>query len=348
MSLKSDFLFNLADSLQPMFALDSVRQSYAEEDFSYSLGFLRMRQAADARDKVYGVLALAANQYAGLLRADYDLPVEEVYEQLTVALIKRTGRLDIFSHIAPNQPRNLDVPSWVPDWTIELGKEYSSDWTERFRNRHKYNACLNQVADFRMAPRVLHVRGVLVDTITTMTTRRLGSYRKTRSYCNELLDEMIEIAKPIEEEHYLSQRQTRKEAFWLTMCGGLENSPDRASPISERRLTHSQIFQSWEAWFRGPRTSYQTSDLQLRSITESISSVSKGRTFIATEKGRMGWAPKNSVLGDVVAVLTGGRMPIVLRPHGGYYAVVGDAYLHGIMDGEAMGEACNLGYVELH
>ncbi|XPS98678.1 hypothetical protein M3J09_007874 [Ascochyta lentis] len=348
MELKSDFLFNLEDSLQPMFALHSVRRSYAGEDFSYSLGFLRMRQATDPRDKVYGVLALAANRYAGLLRVDYDLSVEEAYEQLTVALIKRTGHLDILSHVAPNQLQNLDVPSFVPDWTIELGKEYSTDWTERFRNRHKYNACLNHVADFTVAPRTLHIKGVLVDTIATMATRRLGSYLKTRSYRNELLDEMFKIAKPIEEGYYHGQRQTRKEAFWLTMCGGLEESSDRATPISERRLTHFQIFQSWEHWFRGPRTSYQTSDLQLRTVTDRVSSVSKGRTFFITEQGRMGWAPKNSMPGDVIAVLTGGRVPIVLRPNQGCYAVVGDAYVHGVMDGEAMVEADDLEYLELH
>ncbi|UPX16422.1 uncharacterized protein EKO05_0006822 [Ascochyta rabiei] len=132
------------------------------------------------------------------------------------------------------------------------------------------------------------------------------------------------------------------------MCAGLEDSSDRATSISERRFDHFRYFQSWEDWFRGPRTSYQTLDLQLRSVTECISSVSRGGTFITTEQGRMSWAPENSVLGDVVAVLTGGRVQIVLRPHGGHYYVVGGAYLHGIMDGEAIEETRDLEYLELH
>jgi hypothetical protein len=52
-------------------------------------------------------------------------------------------------------------------------------------------------------------------------------------------------------------------------------------------------------------------------------------------------------MGDVVAVLTGGTMPIVLRPHNGYYTVVGDAYIHGIMDGEALPLSTTL-WLELH
>jgi hypothetical protein len=351
MHLTSGFLFRLGDSLQPLFALDSVKQSYSHQDFSSSLGYLRMRQAADPRDKVYGVLALAASQCAGLLRADYNAPVEQVYEQLAIALIDRTKRLDILIHIAPNQPRNLDVPSWAPDWTVEMGKEYSSDWTERFKMIAKYNACGNRVAaEFKAAPRVLHIGGLVVDTIAALGIRRLGSYKKTRTYRNQLLDEMFRIAGPIDTEHYHGQRQTRNEAFWLTICGGHEDmTADRSEAISERRINQFELFEKWEAWFRGPRTSYQTSDDQLRRLTDSIASVSKGRTFCrTTEQKLLGWIPKNSVAGDVVAVLTGGTIPIVLRPHDGYYTVVGDAYVHGIMDGEALPHSSYLGYLELH
>ncbi|KAH6644634.1 heterokaryon incompatibility protein-domain-containing protein [Boeremia exigua] len=347
MQLSSDFLFRIGDSLQPALALSLVKQSYAEQDFSYSLGFLRVRQATDPRDKVYGILALAAERYAGLLKANYNLPVEQVYEQIAIALIERTGRLDILSHVAPNQSRNLNVPTFVPDWTVELGKEYSSDWTERFRNLYRYNACLSKAADFEAKPGVLYIKGILTDSIVTMSPRRLGSYRKTRSYCNEILDDMYEIAEPVEDKPYDGRYQTRKEAFWLTMCGGYEtNAIDRRSHISKRRLSSYQCFESWEEWFRGSRTTYQTSDYQLRSVTDSIASVSKGRTFCITEKGLMGWIPKNCLPGDCVAVMTGGRVPIILRPHDGYYTVLGDAYIHGIMDGEAI-HAGDFKYLEL-
>lgn len=348
MQLASDFLFQIGDSLQPMLALESVKQSYAEQDFSYSLGFLRVRQATDPRDKVYGVLALAAQRYVGLLKADYTLPVERVYEQITVALIQRTGNLDIFSHIAPNQTRTLDVPSFVPDWTVEIGKEYSGDWTARFRNLGRYNACQGKPADFQSAPGTIRIRGLVTDSIVTMAPRRLGSYRKTRSYCNEILDDMYEIAKPDDDEYYQGQHQTRKEAFWLAMCGGFEDlGSQKRDYISKSRLLSYQCFEDWEEWFRGPRTTYQTSDYQLRSVTDSIASVSKGRTFCTTEKGLMGWIPKLSRPGDVVAVLTGGRVPFVLRPNSGYYEMLGDAYIHGIMDGEAMGITEDLDYIEL-
>ena len=41
--------------------------------------------------------------------------------------------------------------------------------------------------------------------------------------------------------------------------------------------------------------------------------------------------------GDVVAINLGFDLPIVLRPTGkAHYQVVGEGYVHGIMDGELM------------
>lgn len=354
MHLTSDFLFRLGDSLQSFFSLNAVKQLYHRQDFSSSLAYLRMRHAADPRDKVYGVLALAAPQYAGLLRADYNASVEQVYEQLALALIDRTKWLDIFSHIAPNQSRNLNVPSWVPDWTVDMGKEYSSDWTERFKMITKYDACGSwTTADFEHTPGVLRVKGLIIDTITALGVRRLGSYKKTHAYRNQLLDEMFEIANPTGTKYYHKyhgQRQTRKEAFWLTMCGGYQDmTRHRPEAISEPHIDNYEPFEEWEAWFRGARTSYQFGNDRSRDVADSIASVSKGRAFGRTaEHGLFGWVPKNSVTGDVVAILTGGTMPVVLRPQSGYYTTIGDAYIHGVMDGEAVPASASLEYLELH
>lgn len=75
------------------------------------------------------------------------------------------------------------------------------------------------------------------------------------------------------------------------------------------------------------------------------------RTFFITKCGLQGIGPKHTRIGDTVAVLTGSRVPFVLRETGtfnvlpeidvGYrlipqYRVVGDSYVHGIMTGEAV------------
>ncbi|KAH8755177.1 hypothetical protein BGZ57DRAFT_933466 [Hyaloscypha finlandica] len=59
--------------------------------------------------------------------------------------------------------------------------------------------------------------------------------------------------------------------------------------------------------------------------------------FFMTEKGYMGIGPTGCANGDIVCVLLGGELPYVLRPVGNErYKMVGQCYMHGIMDGEVI------------
>ncbi|KAK4185501.1 HET-6OR heterokaryon incompatibility protein (het-6OR allele) [Podospora australis] len=68
---------------------------------------------------------------------------------------------------------------------------------------------------------------------------------------------------------------------------------------------------------------------------ESMNYVVAKKPFL-TKKGNMGMGPGELEAGDVVVVFCGGRIPFVLRPGRGgeRYQFVGEAYCHGIMDGE--------------
>ena len=60
---------------------------------------------------------------------------------------------------------------------------------------------------------------------------------------------------------------------------------------------------------------------------------------IRTTNGWLGLAPKACRVGDVVALFRGGRVPLVLRANGaGKWKLVGAAYVHGVMYGEAFEE----------
>lgn len=47
--------------------------------------------------------------------------------------------------------------------------------------------------------------------------------------------------------------------------------------------------------------------------------------------------PHDSKVGDRICIFKGGSVPFVVRENvSGYYQLVGECYIHGIMDGEAM------------
>lgn len=76
----------------------------------------------------------------------------------------------------------------------------------------------------------------------------------------------------------------------------------------------------------------------------SMHHVSWQRRLFITETGYLGLGPQSSRPGDIVALFSGGRMPFIIRPpeestdHLGdqYCTMLGDSYVHGIMDGELM------------
>ena len=63
-----------------------------------------------------------------------------------------------------------------------------------------------------------------------------------------------------------------------------------------------------------------------------------------TKRGFVGWAPDNMYgkpqdqtrVGDVICVVFGCSVPLVVRPLEERWQVVGEAYVQGFMDGEAL------------
>lgn len=79
----------------------------------------------------------------------------------------------------------------------------------------------------------------------------------------------------------------------------------------------------------------ETADMSLRYSIMACH-YSMDRCFYRTRRGYLATGPKNVQQGDVVCVFMGGAVPFILRPRGREdgYTLIGDTYVHGIMDGE--------------
>jgi hypothetical protein len=81
----------------------------------------------------------------------------------------------------------------------------------------------------------------------------------------------------------------------------------------------------------------------LRDLTEddarnmSLSALSLiSRRLVTTSTGYLGLAPEEAHNGDKVGVLYGCNFPVVLRPAGDSFQYIGECYIDGLMDGEAI------------
>jgi hypothetical protein len=79
-------------------------------------------------------------------------------------------------------------------------------------------------------------------------------------------------------------------------------------------------------------------ELEVESL---FSRVAWGRSLFISQQGFMGLLPVHAKEGDLLCLLLGGDVLYVLRPKGEEFKFVGDCYIHGLMDGEAL-EGVNL------
>ena len=73
-----------------------------------------------------------------------------------------------------------------------------------------------------------------------------------------------------------------------------------------------------------------------RHFDRDVLRMAKNRRFCTTKKGYMGWAPPEAQAGDQICVLMGGQVLYIVRPVEGGHRYLGEAYVHGLMDGKAL------------
>jgi hypothetical protein len=79
----------------------------------------------------------------------------------------------------------------------------------------------------------------------------------------------------------------------------------------------------------------QLPDFFTRDVRIDIETL--GSSLVWTRKRYLGMARDGIRVGDHVCIVFGCPVPLLLRPAGPHWKIVGNTYLHGIMDGEAVG-----------
>jgi hypothetical protein len=283
------------------------------------------------------MLGLGTGQYAGLIAPDYSLSAEQICEALAISSAERTGTLEFLSHLFTNSNPNL--PSFVPNWTGSY--KWLDSYEIRLTNLPMYNASLGSLAYFKMvAPGKAVTRGVIFDTVSATTSP--SGFSSNRQRLETLRNLANGSSSP--EELYCHTNESNKVAVWHTLCGGVEDILDSANRLIRRvgKRTDISRYEKWEAWISSP---IQDRNTDVSFVHQRVRATMTGRRFIKTRKGYIGWASEKCEEGDLVVVLAGGNVPYILHAEseveipehrGGSfpcYSVLGDSYVHGIMDG---------------
>lgn len=326
------------------------------------LNISRQKEATERMDKVYAILGVCSALGFIVPEPDYSKPVEEAYIEFTQAAIQSENKLNVLYSTGNNRVPNL--PSWVPDWSQGSGQR-PRPWF--------FNATKGSSSTFTVSSdvRVLQCSGRKIDRIVQVARRRLASPNEA-SDSQTLLDlyvlpaqEWVKIAEAMptySDELQLNDALCRtlvRDGTMNPTADAYNNRQDHNSQI-ERHLPQGALegFRAWKSMVLdasnapdliedSPEGTTPTKEDARRIMSEISRSretalfqhyfglISQGLTFFATEVGHMGTAMPVVQAGDCIALIGGLQVPFVLRSVGKQWCILGPAYVHGIMDGEA-------------
>ncbi|MCJ1393786.1 hypothetical protein MMC18_006662 [Xylographa bjoerkii] len=286
----------------------------------------RLSVATDPRDKVFAAVAcMSVVKESSLLAPDYSSSIRIVYGRVVEYMIRRSNNLKIFAAVQHVEAKlSADLPSWIPDWRMTWEMPVHASYASP---DSLYNASGSTQAQARFDINYVELRvaGVSVDTIRAVST---FCNNEARFWGQSGIDNFL----PFIRDWYALAVQvfgilyrtgvSTLDAFCITM-------------VMDYKLNPKKRGNTMPTSFTGDRPDDMDDILQDASRYYPLFATASQR-FLVSQDGYMGLCPWNTQIGDKIFILLGGEMPAVLRPVEGGYWFIGFAYVHGLMDGEAM------------
>ncbi|KAI7553019.1 hypothetical protein KC319_g13130, partial [Hortaea werneckii] len=304
---------------------------------------LQSFEVHEPRDHVYGLLGLhqrlrQSSSPSSLLQVDYEKSTASVLRDGTLYAICESRSLEVFNYISrrtDNDWRDPDLPSWVPRWDRPWDVKHDPtrfEWHFRTCGSHQTP---NQVSDRSSTrPDILLAGGVVTDTIAQVlaTFDALASAHTYIDVVERTMKILSELGKSEEE----SERTVAATLVAGTDHRGAVVLPGDNLEAFRAWLGHLVAHQSFPPASRGG----DEPGKQLRLAAEydkACKTPRTNRSLFVTVEGRLGLGPKVSDVEDAIAVLWGCIYAVILRRlrESNEYAVLGTAYVEGLMHGEA-------------
>lgn len=327
--------------------LEYFRETLAakgEIDFEAMLIHARNCESSNPRDKLYSILGLTGDAANDII-IDYSLPVSAVATQAFRKQVSRSKSLDALIW-SQNPSRQESIPSWAPNLCSPFSTQPSR---LKGRSSSLYAAAGNVQRKERYAfledGITLSVQGATIfDSIQLVSSMPCGSRHLTEFQLDQVVSKWKQLVFEWLGTMEIEQKYERFMSA-LTFDRDIRSRrlPKRADGLdwgTYFRITHMSRKAKTEfeylalavrrSTFEGTKNGQTELNAWLRLCAESIG----GRQIIMTSEGRIGLVPAETRPLDVVCLL-GLDVPFVLRKIDvDTYIVIGEAYIHGAMDGE--------------
>jgi hypothetical protein len=321
----------------------------------------------DPRDRIYALSTFARERclekycncawHESFRTDDENRDVSEVFTRFAVWDMTRTetANFNCFSCATPKSKRASsgleDLPSWVPDWINIENKHPFVRYTSRipFAAGKGLEPDLNRSSYFEILDGKLDIAAMPIDCVGE--TGNAPSFEKL-PHCYRSLEDLAHSVNRTRE--WISEcrsiayqerdiEPSKKEAFWKTMTCSLTGQGRSASKSYSNHFTRYCHFLDEISDAIETEKDSRCEELlreygnDIAKIESSLHMWASKRRFTRTYNGRLAFVPLDAQEGDTIAVLPHALVPYVFRPgDDGFYTVIGEAYVHGAMNGETV------------
>lgn len=352
----SESLRHLKDDVGDQKSTVRKEDRFASDSLCGLLAMSRSKNATDERDKVYALLALAQDNLAKTVQPNYSAEntISKVFCDVAEECVRQGYGVELL-HYSGNDHVTEGLPSWVPDWSQQTRSTFHST---------KYCCATFSQPKITLSaePGHLHVRGAIIDSFEYLGYPcRFYSLKPSedRLY-RELMDDDNGLP-PVETDMQMRQViYATSKMMYNYLCStdqyaeGLHTAMARTltadcTRTGERTEGDPAYMEGFGAFRRFNDDSLQMPVLSklvepdsgaARLLDEAwpyecaLQDVHKGRRICVTKGRYMGITTYDTEKGDLLVMFEGFAMPFVLRSKGDDFIIIGDCYIHGIMDGE--------------
>ncbi|KAK3985339.1 heterokaryon incompatibility protein-domain-containing protein [Cladorrhinum sp. PSN332] len=354
--------------------IERLRQELEEKKTSLANILLRNSscQATKDLDRVYAFLGLVQQtelKELGLDRPDYTKEFKQLCQDVTIAIIEKSGNLDLLSGPVGNPRKKHSWPSWIPDWEADQRPRCL------ILDQPSFNASQSKLSPVKVliSEDKLHlgVEGFVFDRIeglsqginkkppSTWTFTRYQTYKTRMQDMVEFLQLCLEweqVTRVRLGGQYRGGPELMLDAYWKTLLGGHVDAENEAAQAREfhrfdmiskhgAKALQSLGLPAWP-WIM-LLTPHNISVLLFRALVirrdilgfwAELGILRQIGILHLTSDGYIGLAPPAARVGDLVSLVKGAKVPLVIRKDGEGWELVGESYVHGAMEGEVWDE----------
>jgi hypothetical protein len=278
-------------------------------------------KATDPRDRVFALLGLAQDAAHPLLSPDYCEDWRATYQRYTEYFFREFGLRALYLSSSDTTSANKqsgDLPSWVTDFSFERKRIWLADEHNQVHGEATAGGHEPPSFEINTVDGILTIQVLLLDTVQLLSPGQ-ADHHISDPY-TQVVQWRIELETLLLTGTTCSIAEAQEMICAVMLCK--QDPPDIES------LQHL----IWAA----NAAEFEEVDDRNKLFGELLIGCEHRRRCIISNRGFIGQVPLHAQVGDVIVIPIGSAVPFVVRPCQARYRLVGQAFIHGVMMGEAL------------